>query len=462
MSKKRAAGTGSIYKLRNGTWRVLTTIQNKRTSRTFRTQKAAAAYAEKMAEQIDRGLTFDATQIKLGIFIQEWLALKQTRLRASTMESYSRLARLYIQPIIGGVLLKDVNAARIQTLYSTLQDQKVGKRTIEIVHTILYGCLQHARKLGLVSQNWAELVEVPRPEKQEMHVWSEGQVSSFLAAYPDQTFYRLALATGMRRGELIGLQWQDLDWRSGMLKVKRQVYEPAGGGFRFQEPKTARGRRSIRLGPGLIEALRAQFNQVIPLARAIAGDRWKEYDLIFPSRSGTPRNGYEISKEFKRLASAAGLPVIRFHDCRHTAASLMLVHGEPAVRVAAILGQSVAVLLDTYAHYIPDDQERAAALMDDLTTPIMVDPGQVASRTDRAQISEGDDQILEPAIRIEREPLKSGAIGVIIGKNGQIAKQIESNNGEGGGRTRTLSLAHDPKSCLSANSSTSPRVGIIS
>ena len=397
MSKKRAAGTGSVYKLPNGTWRVLTTIQKERISHTFRTQKAAAEYSRKMAEQIGLGLTFDATQKDLGTFVKEWLAIKGTKLRGSTMESYSRLARLYIQPLtlIGGVLLKDINAARIQTLYSTLQNKNVGKRTIEIVHTILYGCLQHARKLGLVSQNWAELVEVPRPEKQEMHIWSESQLSSFLAAYPDNTFYRLALATGMRRGELIGLQWQDLDWRSGTLKVKRQVYEPAGGGFRFQEPKTARGRRAIRLGPGMIEALRAQFNQVIPLARAIAGDHWKEYDLIFPSTIGTPRNGYEISKEFKRLARQAGLTEIRFHGIRHTAASIMLLYGEPAVRVAAILGQSVAVLLETYAHYIPDDQERTAALMDELTTPIKVDLGGDASRTDRAQI-------LEPAIRIER------------------------------------------------------------
>jgi integrase len=329
-----------------------------------------------MSDQVGRGLTFDSSQKNLGMFIQEWLAIKSTKLRGSTMESYTRLARLYISPsplpYLGSVLLKDINAARIQAFYSFLQTKNVGKRTIEIVHTILYGCLQQAQKLGLVSQNWAELVEAPRPEKHEMKVWSESQVSSFIAAYPDQTLLRLAFATGMRRGELVGLKWQDLDWRSGKIKVERQVYEPEGGGFRFQEPKTERGRRSIRLGPGLIKALRSQFNQVVPLARVLAGDQWKEYDLIFPTAVGTPRNGYELTKHFQRLAREAGLPQIRFHDIRHTAASIMLLHGEPAVRVAGILGQSIAVLMETYAHYIEDDQEEAAALMDELTTPISI------------------------------------------------------------------------------------------
>jgi integrase len=373
MAKKRANKTGSIFQIPNGSWRVLISVQGKRISHNAATQREAAAWARKMTDQVGQGLTFDATRKNLQTFMMEWLAVKETKLRLSTMESYNRLARLYIYPYLGPVLLKDLTAARIQDLYSTLQAKNIGKRTIEIVHTILYGCLQSARKLGLVSQNWAELVEAPRPETREMKVWSEDQVSSFLAAYPDQLLYRLAFATGMRRGELIGLKWQDLDWRSGILKVKRQVYKPAGGGFRFQPPKTDRGRRSIRLGPGLIEALRMQFNQVVPLARAIAGDSWEEYDLIFPTSVGTPRNGYEVTKQFKHLAREAGLPEIRFHDIRHSAASIMLLHGEPPVRVAAILGQSIAVLMDTYAHYIPDDQEQVSALMDEITTPIAID-----------------------------------------------------------------------------------------
>jgi integrase len=368
---KRAKGTGSIYRLKNGNWRALVTVQGRRISHTEPTKKAASDWAVTTTTQIEQGLTYGSTQTRFDKFLDGWLETKSTGLRTATQEQYRRLTRLYIKPGLGPVIIKDLNAARIQAFIDGLKAE-TGLRTIELCYTVLHGCLKHAQRLGLVSQNWAELVEVPRPEKREMSVWDEGQVSLFLSTV-DDPLYRMAFATGMRRGELIGLQWRDLDWQSEAIQVRRQVITPEGGGWRFQEPKTARGRRAIRLGPGLLEALRRHFNQTLLLARAIAGDRWQESDLIFPSQVGTPRNGYEVSKAFHRLAEQAGLPAIRFHDIRHTAASIMLLHREPPVRVAAILGQSLAVLMDTYAHYIPDDQERAAALMDAITTPVKVD-----------------------------------------------------------------------------------------
>ena len=155
--------------------------------------------------------------------------------------------------------------------------------------------------------------------------------------------------------------------------VRRQVYELEGGDYIFQAPKTERGRRGIRLGKGLIEALRIHYSNTIPQMRAIAGNQWQENDLIFPTSKGTPRNGYSVSKQFHERVIELGLPMIRFHDIRHSAASIMLLHGEPAVRVAGILGQSVAVLLSTYAHYIPDDQERASKIMDDITTATAIE-----------------------------------------------------------------------------------------
>jgi integrase len=282
------------------------------------------------------------------------------------------MVRLYIDPGLGRMALKDMSAAQVQEFYRKIQQKGAGARTVQLVHTVLHGILEHGQRLGLVVQNYAELVEVPRPEKHEMCVWDEGQVSLFLTRVEDGTFYRLAFSTGMRRGELLGLQWKDLDWRSGILTVRRQVYEPQGGGWRFQEPKSRAGVRSIRLGPGMIEALRVQFNQAQPLARQLAGDQWQENDLIFPSSNGKPRNGYGVSKRFRRLAGEMGLEAIRFHDIRHTAASIMLMHGEPPVRVAAILGQGLAVLLSTYAHFIPDDSERAALLMDEITNPAVI------------------------------------------------------------------------------------------
>jgi integrase len=389
---RRSSGEGTITKLPSGNYRAQIRVgDNRRLSYTAKTQREASTWLKRTAGQVEQGLTYTNAKMTMGDLINDWLAIKSTRIRQSTLEQYQRMVRIYLVPGVGEIKLKDMSSAHLQGFYSDLLASGVGRRTIEINHTILHGCLQHGLRVGVVTQNWASLVEAPRPMKKEMEIWTESQVSHFLASVPEPTnyFYRLAFATGMRRGELIGLQWQDLDWQSESIMIRRQVFTPQGGGFIFQEPKTARGKRVIRLGPGLLQALRVQFNQVLPLARGIAGDRWKENDLIFPSTVGNPRQGYDVSKSFKRLASDAGLPTIRFHDIRHTAASIMLLHGEPPVRVAGILGQSVAVLLDTYAHYIPDDQTRAAMLMDEITTPVIVDLSD-SSGTRMAHAREND------------------------------------------------------------------------
>lgn len=371
---KRSHGEGSLSKRPNGSWLAQVSIEGKRISRTFRVRKEAQEWLNNTVGQVRQGMTYSSAHTSVDELLTAWLALKKTKSRPATEEQYRRLSRLYISPYLGNRKLQELSAAKIQNFYSQLEKKNVGKRTIEIVHTILHGFLKHANRLGLIVQNWAALVEVPRPDKREMLVWDESQVNQFLMTVPNDPFYRLAFATGMRRGELVGLQWKDVDWNTEMLHVRRQVYNPEGGGFIFQAPKTERGRRGIRLGKGLIEALRVHYTKTIPLMIAIAGNdpkgglNWQEHDLIFPSNKGTPRNGYNVSKEFKDLAKQSGLPIIRFHDIRHTAASIMLLHGEPPVRVAGILGQSVAVLLSTYAHYLQDDQERASQIMDQITT----------------------------------------------------------------------------------------------
>lgn len=365
---KRSHGEGSLSKRKNGTYLAQVTIEGKRVSKTFGTRKEAQKWITTTTGQVKKGLTYNSAQTTVEEQLTSWLRLKSTKIRPATEESYNRMARLYIIPELGQWKIKDLTAARIQRLYSELEGNGTGKRTIQHVHTVLYGFLKHAHRLGLVAQNWAALVEVPRPKKREMQVWDESQVSQFLIHVESDLFYRMAFATGMRRGELLGLQWKDIDWATGMLHVRRQVYRPEGGGFIFQTPKTERGTRGIRLGQGLLEALQHHYQVTIPQMIAIAGADWQEYDLIFPSSVGTPKDGYNVSKDFHRLTEEAGLPVIRLHDIRHTAASIMLLHGEPPVRVAGILGQTVQVLLSTYSHYIPDDQERAANLMDAITT----------------------------------------------------------------------------------------------
>ncbi|OGO11851.1 MAG: hypothetical protein A2030_02060 [Chloroflexi bacterium RBG_19FT_COMBO_50_10] len=176
----------------------------------------------------------------------------------------------------------------------------------------------------------------------------------------------------MRRGELLGLQWKDIDWTKRQIYIRRGCFNPVGGGFTFQPPKTKLGKRTVQLGQGIIDHLRAQLQQV-DLMRKAARDKWQEHDLVFPSAVGTPIGGDRITHDFPVLARMAGLPVIRLHDCRHTDASIMLSHGIPPIIVAGMLGHSLAILMTRYAHYIPGAQDEAARLMDDILTPIPID-----------------------------------------------------------------------------------------
>ena len=409
MAGKRANGAGSLTKTTTGKWIARVTIESKRVNKTFSTYKAASEWLSETVRQAARGLTYDATRTCLAEFLDSWLEVKKSRLRLASSLQYEGICRLYLKPYLGRLKLREVTPAKVQAFYDGLLAEGKGKRTIQIVHTTLRGALNHARRLGLIVSNPVDLVQAPRPEKREMSIWDEGEVNSFLAFMGGDVFYRVAFSTGMRQGELFGLKWEDLNWKTGMLQVRRQVYRLQGGGWRFQEPKTWRGKRSIRLGPGLLAALREHFTTTIPRLMAVAGDKWEDHDLIFPNTFGNPLDKWNETDRFQRLAQNAGLKRIRFHDIRHTCASLLLAHGEPPVRVAAMLGQSIAILLETYAHYIPDDSDSAALLMDEITTPTTLSEGQIKTV--------GIPLALDQAIDIS-DSVKMAEIGQKQAKNG--------------------------------------------
>lgn len=178
--------------------------------------------------------------------------------------------------------------------------------------------------------------------------------------------YHLAITTGMRQAELLGLKWKDADWQRKSLKVRRQMRREVGGGFTFAQPKTKAGRRTIIIGQAVIDRLR-EHRESQQVERIKVGARWQDFDLVFPSKIGTPMDGGNLRREFRQLIELSGLPVIRFHDLRHTAASLMLNYGVPVIVVSRRLGHArPSITLDVYGHLIPSMQDEAARLMDDL------------------------------------------------------------------------------------------------
>jgi integrase len=375
MAKKRTAGEGTISQLPSGSWRAQVSLRGKRLSHTSKNQQAAREWIRKIQAQIEQGLTYDDERTTLGKFMEGWLASKKSQLRSASSEQYYFIYRSYIEPRLGSIQLRKLTPGQIQEFYDEMARSGKSARTIKLMHVILRMCLEHAKNIGLVARNPAEYCKVYKSPKVEMSIWDENQVNQFLVSiqgHKNENLYYMALATGMRRGELLGLKWQDVDWKNHRILIKRQVCNPQGGGFVFQEPKTSLGIRSVRLGTGIIERLRAQLTN-IDIMRRISRDKWHDHDLIFPSMTGKPLIGNNVSMEFNKLVVQSGLPHIRFHDCRHTAASIMLTHGIPPVIVAGMLGHSVSTLLTNYAHCLPDRQDEAAQLMDEITSPIAVE-----------------------------------------------------------------------------------------
>jgi len=187
-----------------------------------------------------------------------------------------------------------------------------------------------------------------------------------------EALFHLAITTGMRESELLGLKWKDLDWVKQILKVERQLERPHGEGIHFTPPKTKKGRRSIKLGNNSIELLRNHYDRQ-QAERINAGDDWREYDLIFTTSIGTPINQRNLLRTFKILLKHAGLPAIRFHDLRHTSASLMLNHNIPVIVVSRRLGHARAsITSDVYGHLLPSMQDKATKMIDELVTPTEV------------------------------------------------------------------------------------------
>ena len=375
MAKKRGNNEGSIHRRKNGTWRAQVTLQGQRLSHTAKTRRECQDWLKQMLNQIDNGLTYKGTLITYQEYLSDWLVSIEPTLRPTTHYHYSQIVRDHIVPILGEIKLLDLRPDHIQNLYNQKRKSGLGIRTIQLTHSVVHRSLVHALRLGLIHRNPAATVIRPKPEQKEMKIYDEGQISQFLVAAKGNRFealYHLAISTGMRQGELLGLLWTDLDWLKQTLHVQRQLRKVPGKGYSFQPPKTKYGRRMITLGSNTIQKLR-EHQRLNQEERIEAGIRWQENNLIFPSTVGTPMEQRNLHRDFKSIIKKAGLPDIRFHDLRHTAASIMLNHGVPVIVVSRRLGHSKpSITLDIYGHLIPGMQAEIAEQIDELITPVEI------------------------------------------------------------------------------------------
>ena len=375
MAKKRGQNEGTIYKRKDGTWAAQVSIQGRRLTKYTKTQSEARTWLKTTLNQVDTGITFLGAQMELGKYLEQWLVTVKTSVRPKTYELYRQTVTSHIVPVLGHIKLKDMRPDHVQSLYNTKLESGASNRTVRLIHTVLHIALNQALKIGLIGRNPSDAVIKPKLIKKEMKTLTDTQVQTLLFAARGtrhEVLYQLAVTTGLREGELLGLKWSDLDWVTRHVKVQRQLQWLSGQGLVFSEPKSAAARRVIVLGTATIEKLRKHYQQQ-QWERLAAGDRWVENDLIFPTTKGTPSNWRSLVRSFKKLLQTSSLPNIRFHDLRHTAATLMLQQGIHPKVVQERLGHSqVSLTLNTYSHVLPNMQEEAAEKIDELILPVAV------------------------------------------------------------------------------------------
>jgi len=373
MAKRRGNQEGSIYKRKGGLWCVQVSLDNHRLTQYFKTRREAREWLTKILEQIQVGQSIESGRISLADFLGKWLDSSRPSLRHKTWVQYHQICRDHILPNLGEVRLMDLRPDQIQGLYDSKIECNVSTNTVRILHAVLHRSLEQAVRWGMIDRNPAKAVIRPKPCRKEIQTLNSHQARQFLIAAQGSRYealYYLAITTGLRAGELLGLKWDDLDWTKGNLHVQRQVQRLPGSGLALLEPKSAAGRRVVVLGQTMMTVLDEHYNKQDRL-RAFAGERWQEHGMIFTSQTGTCLDHRNVYREFKEILRKAGLPDIRFHDLRHTAATLMLQEGIHPKIVQERLGHAqIYMTMDTYSHVLPAMQDKAAKKMDELIAPI--------------------------------------------------------------------------------------------
>lgn len=372
MNARRGNGEGSIYQRSDGRWCAQSVLSGKRRFVYAKTRREVQKKLRDLQSNADQGILPPSERPTVQQHLDRWLRdIVQPSVRPATHASYSQLARLYIVPAFGRVRIGELQPSHLQTLYADLQRRGLSASTVQRTHAVLRRSLRHALDTGLVHRNVASIAHPPTPRRAEMQTLDAEQARALIAmarGTRHEAMLTLALHSGMRAGELLGLKWTDVDLDTATLRVRRQLTKEGD----FTEPKTPQSRRRIDLSPSLVNCLREHHSLQMEV-RLQAGDRWKDRGLVFcsirswPEPGGSPLVYRNVVRDFKKLLRAAGLPTIRFHDLRHTAATLMLLQNVPVKVVSERLGHANIVLtLQTYSHALPTMGKDAAEKMDAL------------------------------------------------------------------------------------------------
>jgi len=373
---RRAAGEGTIRQRSDGRWEaraLLTGSDGRRRRRSMlaRTQGEARSRLQQALRVEADGVPHVLARLTVAVFLDRWLEdAVRPAVRPSTLRSYRGIVRVHLTPGLGHIRLARLSPQQVQSFLNAKSASGLSPRTVGYLRSVLRKALTQAERWGLVSRNVAKLTEPPRVPKQEIHPLSPIQVQVFLDAIGGdrlEALYLVAIGTGLRQGEILGLAWKHIDLDAGTITV-RHALQRVDGRLQLVEPKSTTSRRIVAAPRIVIDALRVHRTRQLQ-ERLLAGSRWAAdpRELVFTTTVGTPMDGVAVTKRFQAVLRRAGLPHQRFHDLRHACASLLLAQGVHPRVVMETLGHSqIALTLNTYSHVIPALGREAADRMDDV------------------------------------------------------------------------------------------------
>ena len=368
---------GSIRQRSKGTWQLRYdappdgTGRRRFVSETFKGNKKDAERAlRELLATIENGGYVASDKETVAQFMVRWLeTYAATNTTVRTLHGYRGYVERYINPTIGNIQLQSLTARHIQGLYADLLDRGLSSSTVAQLHRIFKQALSHAVRWGTLTRNSAAATTPPRQQRTTIGMWDIESINQFLDAAHDNRFrdvFQLAVLTGLRRSELTGLQWENVDLVTGNLRIVSTLQRITGYGLVKGQPKTAKSRRSVALAPDAINLMHGIRGRQIE-QQLKYGELWLNTGYVFTQENGSPVSPDMISIAFCALVRKTGLPHLTFHGLRHAHATLALTAGINPKIVSERLGHStIAVTMDVYSHVLPGLQKEAALAVERL------------------------------------------------------------------------------------------------
>ena len=369
--KRRSASEGSIFHRPDGRWEARMQVGYRGGSRLRksyygRTRREVQDKLVAAQRALQLGVVPVDERQRVGDYLQWWLLDKKSTVRASTWASYEGIVRLHLIPSLGRVPLAKLTPGHVNALLTEKLAQGLSSRRVQYIHAVIRHALTQAVRLEIVSRNVAVQVTPPRVKQYQVRPLTEDEARRLLQAAKGERFealYVLSVCTGLRQGEALALQWADLDLDTAELAIRGSL-QRINGSLVIAEPKTERSRRTVKLPQLAVEALRVHRRRQGE-DRLKAGSKWQDHGFIFATAKGTPFDASGVTRDFHALLAKAGLPRVRFHDLRHTSATLMMVNGVHPRTVMEILGHSqIGLTMNTYSHVTPSLMADAADRLD--------------------------------------------------------------------------------------------------